>query len=64
MADSDPRSMARLTVRLSEQTLSDIKAIEAAKPRELKRQPSTRVRLVVEDWVERSKPQKRQKATR
>jgi hypothetical protein len=37
MADSDTRSMTRLTVRLSEQTLGDLKAIEAAKPRELKR---------------------------
>lgn len=46
-------SMTRMTFRLRQETLDRLKNIEDKRPRDLKRHPSERVRLVIEDYVDR-----------
>ena len=53
MARTATAQMTRMTFRLWPDTLKQLKDIESKQPRSLKRHPSERVRLVIEDYVER-----------
>lgn len=55
-------TMTRFTFRLKQETLDGLKAVEDGKPREEKRRPGERVRLLIEDYVEQAKPRRKARA--
>ncbi len=46
--------MTRISFRLWPETLERLKSIEKNRPRESKRLPTERIRLVIEDYVDRA----------